>query len=153
MARRSSGTATLKLLLDEMLSPVIAEQLRSRGHDVEAIAGEPACAGLPDREVVDLARSQQRAIVTNNVADFRPLHNEAIVPGGAGHFGMVFLPGDYRRTKADVGRIVTALRGNARATPGRERPRQWRNLAVGGVGVCLESDGGGDTSRPTISRA
>ncbi len=109
MARRSSGTSALKLLLDEMLSPVIAKQLRLHGYDVEAIAGDSAREGLSDRDVMELARSEHRAVVTNNVDDFRPLHNEAIVSGGAGHFSMVFMPGGYRRTRADVGRIVTAL--------------------------------------------
>jgi hypothetical protein len=109
VARRPSGTQALKLLLDEMLSPVIAQQLRLHGYDVEAIAGDPAREDLPDRDVMELARSEHRAVVTNNVDDFRPLHNEAIASGGARHFGMVFMPGDYRRTTADVGRIVTAL--------------------------------------------
>ncbi|WP_445147790.1 DUF5615 family PIN-like protein [Baekduia sp. Peel2402] len=65
----------MKLLLDEMLSPVIAELLHSRGYDVQAIAAS-AHAELSDPEVLDLARSQQRAVVTNNVRDFRPLHIE-----------------------------------------------------------------------------
>jgi predicted nuclease of predicted toxin-antitoxin system len=99
----------VRLLLDEMLSPSIAEELRSRGHDVEAVAGHPRREGLPDPEIMSLARSEGRAIVTNNVRDFRPLHYEAVTPGGPGHYGMVFMPGNYRRTKADAGRIVAAL--------------------------------------------
>lgn len=125
MARRPSGTPALKLLLDEMLSPVIAEQLRVHGHDVDAIAGDPARQGLSDRDVMKLARAEQRAVVTNNVTDVRRLHNEAIVSGGAGHFGMVFMPGDYRRTTADVGRIVTALQAILDQHPGE------RDLANG----------------------
>ena len=57
----------MRLLLDEMLSPVIAEQLRLRGYDVESVAGDPARKGLPDRDVMELARSERRAVVTNNV--------------------------------------------------------------------------------------
>ena len=91
-----------------MLSPSIAEQLRDRGHEVEAVKGSEH-EQLSDPEVMDLARSEQRAVVTNNLVDFRPLHNEAITPGGAGHWGMVFMPGKYRRTKADTGGIVEAL--------------------------------------------
>lgn len=101
-----------------MLSPVIAEQLRVHGHDVEAIKGDPLREGLADREVMDLARSDHRAVVTNNVVDFRPLHHEAVVPGGLGHFGVVFMPGSYRRTKADIGPIVTALRARLDQYPG-----------------------------------
>jgi predicted nuclease of predicted toxin-antitoxin system len=98
----------VRLLLDEMLSPVIAEQLRARGHDVESIKGSEH-EQLPDPEVMHLARSEHRALVTNNLVDFRPLHNEAIAPGGPGHWGMVFMPGIHRRTKADTGGIVEAL--------------------------------------------
>lgn len=114
----------MKLLLDEMLSPVIAEQLRERGQDVKAIKGSEH-EELADPEVMNLARSQGRAVVTNNLVDFRPLHHEAIAPGGQGHFGMVFMASDYRRTKADTGRIVTALEGKLAEYPGE------RDLADG----------------------
>jgi hypothetical protein len=99
----------VKLLLDEMLSPVIARDLRKRGHDVESVAGNPGREAMSDPEVLALARAEHRAIVTNNLRDYRPLHNEAIVPGGNGHFGMIFIPGSYRRTRADTGRIIAAL--------------------------------------------
>jgi predicted nuclease of predicted toxin-antitoxin system len=68
----------LKLLLDEMLSPAIAELLRARGHDVEAIKGRAPHEALSDGEVMELARFEHRAVVTNNLVDFRPLHHEAI---------------------------------------------------------------------------
>jgi len=113
-----SSAATVKLLLDEMLSPAIAQQLRARGHDVEAIKGNPLREALSDPEVMNLARKQGRALVTNNLVDFRPLHHEAIAPGGPGHYGMVFMPGSYRRTKADVGRIVDALEAKLAESPG-----------------------------------
>jgi hypothetical protein len=109
----------VKLLLDEMLSPDIAEQLRERGHDVQAIAASEH-AELDDPEVLDIARSQQRAVVTNNVRDFRPLHIAAVQAGGAGHYGMVFVAGNFPRTKADTGRIVLALEGKLAAYPGVE---------------------------------
>jgi predicted nuclease of predicted toxin-antitoxin system len=108
----------LKLLLDEMLSAVIAEQLRARGHDVEAINGHPSHEALSDGEVLDVARMERRAVVTNNLVDFRALHHEAITPGGPGHYGMVFMAGNYRRTKADIGRIVTALEVKLEQFPG-----------------------------------
>ena len=108
----------MKLLLDEMLSAVIAEQLRARGHDVEAINRHPAHEGLSDREVLDVARMEHRAVVTHNLVDFRVLHHEAITPGGPDHYGMVFVAGNYRRTKADVGRIVAALEAKLEQYPG-----------------------------------
>lgn len=114
----------MRLLLDEMLSPVIAARLRERGHDVEAIKGSTYEA-LSDAEVMDLARLQRRAVVTNNLVDFRRLHHEAVEPGGQGHCGMVFMPGSYRRTKAETGRIVKALEAKLREFPGE------RDLADG----------------------
>ena len=99
----------MRLLLDEMLSPEIALQLRHKGNDVEAVKEHVAWSALSDVDVMNLARRERRAVVTNNLIDFRPLHHEAITPGGEGHYGMVFMPGDYRRTKADIGRIVRAL--------------------------------------------
>jgi len=108
----------VRLLLVEMLSPAIARELRARGHDVEAVARHPDRETLPDPEVLALARAEHRAVVTNNVRDYRPLHHEAIVPGGPGHYGMIFMPGSYRRTKADTGRIITALEAKLTLYPG-----------------------------------
>ncbi len=73
------------------------------------IAGHPDREALSDPDVLALARAEHRAIVSSNLRDFRPLHNEAITPGGAGHFGMIFMPGSYRRTKADTGKIIASL--------------------------------------------
>jgi hypothetical protein len=108
----------VKLLLDEMLSPTIARELTARGHDVQSVAGHPGRDALSDPEVLALARAERRAVVTNNVRDFRPLHAEAVMPGGAGHHGMIFMPGNYRRTKDDIGRIVAALEAKIKQYPG-----------------------------------
>lgn len=120
----------MRLLLDEMLSPAIAGELRARGYDVEAIKehadrskiGQHAYA---DPQVLDLARRERRALVTDNLLDMRALHYEAIAPGGPGDYGMVFIPGGYRRRRADTGRIVTALAEKLDAYPGE------RDLADG----------------------
>ncbi len=115
----------MRLLLDEMLSPAIARELRARGHDVEAIQEHPEWKAYDDPQVLDLARREHRAVVTDNLLDMRPLHYEAIIPGGPGDYGMVFMPGGYRRTRADTGKIVTALEQKLEAYPGE------RDLADG----------------------
>jgi Domain of unknown function (DUF5615) len=92
-----------------MTVPAIARDLRAHGADAESVAGHPDRETLSDPEVLALACAGHRVLVTNNLRDFRPLHNEAISPGGAGHFGMIFIPGGYRRTRADTGKIVAAL--------------------------------------------
>ena len=108
----------MKLLLDEMLSPVIARELRNRGHDVESVAGNPGREAMSDPQVLACARAEHRAVVTDNLRDYRPLHHQAIVPGGDGHYGMIFMPGTYRRTKADTGRIIAALEAILTSHPG-----------------------------------
>jgi len=110
----------VRLLLDEMLSPTIARELRARGHDVQAIQERPEWQAYDDRQVLDLARSERRALVTDNLTDLRPLHYEALAPGGPGDYGMVFIPGGYRRTRADTGRIVAALEERLAAHPGED---------------------------------
>jgi PHP family Zn ribbon phosphoesterase len=108
----------VKLLLDEMLSPAIARELTARGHDVQSVAGHPDREALSDLEVLAIARAERRAVVTNNVRDFRPLHAEAVMPGGAGHYGMIFMSGNYRRTKDDIGRIAAVLEAKINQYPG-----------------------------------
>ncbi len=110
----------MKLLLDEMLSPLIARELRSRGHDVTAIKETAGNESLADLEVMELARGERRAIVTDNLSDYRPLHHSAITPGGQGDYGMAFMPGGYRRTKGDTGRIVAALEAVLTEHPGED---------------------------------
>ena len=74
----------MRLLLDEMLSPVIARELQARGYDVQAVAAHPQREALPDPKVLALARAERRAVVTNNVRDFRPLHVEAVIRAAPG---------------------------------------------------------------------
>ena len=108
----------MRLLLDEMLSPAIARELRERRHDVRAVAEHSGWAALSDPEMMALARTERKAIATSNLRDYRLLHADAITPGGPGHFGMVFMPGSYRRTKADTGRIISALEAKLTEYPG-----------------------------------
>jgi uncharacterized protein DUF5615 len=75
---------------------------------------------MSDPEVMALARAEHRAVVTNNLRDYRPLHHAAIVPGGPGHYGMIFMPGPYRRTEADTGKIIAALQILLACYPGEE---------------------------------
>jgi putative intracellular protease/amidase len=110
----------VRLLLDEMLSPAIARELRARGHDVQAIQEHLEWQAYDDSQVLDLARRERRALVTDNLTDLRPLHYEALAAGGPGDYGMVFIPGGYRRTKADTSRIVAALERTLAAHPGED---------------------------------
>lgn len=102
----------MKLLLDEMYAPVVAEQLRARGHDVVSLHDPEYrhLEGAPDEEVFAAALAEERALVTENVPDFRRLEAEALARGEA-HATLVFtsnrqFPRGEHRT---IGRLVEAL--------------------------------------------
>jgi predicted nuclease of predicted toxin-antitoxin system len=108
----------LRLLLDEMLSAGIARELRRRGHDVEAIQEHPEWRSFEDPQVIELARTERRVLVTDNLSDMRPLHYEAIAVGGPGDYGMIFIPGGRPRTRANTGQMVAALERKLESLPG-----------------------------------
>jgi predicted nuclease of predicted toxin-antitoxin system len=61
----------MRLLLDAHVSgPNVGRRLEQKGHDVRALDQEPALEGLDDDEVLALAATEQRVLVTHNVADF-----------------------------------------------------------------------------------
>ena len=102
----------MRLLLDEMYAPVIAVELRARGHDVVSVheAGDPVLAGALDHEVLATAGWQERTLVTENVRDFRPLER-ALLAADAHHHGIVYTS-DRRFPRGDpatTGKLVRAL--------------------------------------------
>ena len=99
----------MNLLLDEIFSPLVAAELHARGHDAVAIKERDEWQSLSDPEVIALAPTEHRAVVTANLRDFRPLHAELVAPGGEGHTGVVFVPTSFRLTRAATGKIVEAL--------------------------------------------
>jgi predicted nuclease of predicted toxin-antitoxin system len=61
----------MRLLLDAHVSgPNVGRRLQASGHDVRALDQESALEGLDDDEVLALAATEQRILVTHNVADF-----------------------------------------------------------------------------------
>ncbi len=80
----------MKLLLDEMISPRIARELRKNGHDVQAVKKDrPDLASRGDRELARQMATEQRAIVTNDIADFQAIHDQFLAAGDE-HYGMIF---------------------------------------------------------------
>lgn len=98
----------MKALLDENLSPRIAEMLHGRGHDVVAVVERAELAGGSDRRVVEAAALEQRAVITDAIKDFRPLVAERLARG-QGHGGLILLPAVRTRTRAAVAAIVEAV--------------------------------------------
>ena len=116
MARGSGSVLRLKLLLDEHLSPAIARQLRERGHDVVAVGERPELRGRPDRVHFASLSTEQRAIVTRDLGDFRPLLADAL-RRGADTFGIVCVPRRFALNREGTGRLVLALDALLRAHP------------------------------------
>lgn len=108
----------MKLLLDEMISPRIARELRKGGFDTQAIkADRPELEALADVEVLRRAATERRALVTNDVLDFRLIHNQ-LLDSGEGHFGIVFTSdATMPRNKASLSLWTKALRKLLNAHP------------------------------------
>ena len=98
----------MKLLLDEHLSPEIARQLRDRGRDVIAVGERTDLRGRPDRVHFATLPDEQRAIVTRDLGDFRPLLAEAL-RRGTSTYGLVCLPARFPLNRDGIGRLVAAI--------------------------------------------
>lgn len=93
-----------------MWPPVIAAQLRVRGHDAVAVGERPELRGQSDPLIFAVAQSEGRAILTENVIDYRPLA-AALVSQGQHHAGLI-LTSSRRFPRHDartVGRLTNAL--------------------------------------------
>jgi predicted nuclease of predicted toxin-antitoxin system len=106
----------VRALLDEHLSPQIAVSLRHAGYDVLAVVDRDDLVGCSDRIVFEVASSEGRASVTNNIEDFRPLAAEWLATGRT-HPGLILLPSARRRTRAAVAALAAAIEAILRAHP------------------------------------
>ena len=97
----------MKLVLDEHLSPTIAERLRLRGFDVVA-AAESGLLGESDASLMEWAVSQGRALATADYADFRGLH-DLYLSRGEQHFGILFIPSGFSLSRAGLGTLVRKI--------------------------------------------
>jgi len=114
----------VKALIDEQLSSEIANLLRERGHDVEAVAEREDLVGRPDRVIFDVAVAEGRAVVTNNVKDFRPLAAECLTQGRT-HPGLILLPSTRARTRSAVSALADAIEGVLTAQPDLTSSERW----------------------------
>lgn len=102
----------MKLLLDEMTSWRIAAELRNRGHDVVAVKRDrPQLESRVDPTVLEAAAVEQRAVVTNNVRDYR-IAQERMRARGEDHHGVIYTYDDtLPRNRAGFPLWVSALAG------------------------------------------
>ncbi|MGO8960985.1 MAG: DUF5615 family PIN-like protein [Streptosporangiaceae bacterium] len=114
----------MRALLGEQLSPQIAVLLRQAGCDIEAVADRPDLAGRSDRFILEVASNEGRAVITNNIKDFRPLAAEWLARGQV-HAGLILLPSSRTRNRGAISaladRIHSVLRDNPDGLSGSER--------------------------------
>lgn len=109
------------LLLDEMFSGAIADQLRAKGHDVIAVVADPALIGLSDDQILAYAADTGRVLVTANIKDFMPL-DARYRAASQTHAGLILVstktfPQD-RNFSAAITSALSALLGH----PGQIQP-------------------------------
>lgn len=79
--------ASLPLILDEDVRPLLAEVLRERGYDAIHVFDVDR-GGMTDAQQLTFAISRQRAILTHNVKDF-VLLDQAYRKMSKEHFGII----------------------------------------------------------------
>jgi hypothetical protein len=99
----------LKLLLDEMYSPGLAEALRAADVDARTVV-ELGLAGSSDPEVFAAAIADGRTLLTENVADVARISAEHLVAGQHHPGVLIALSSRFSRRAAGIGPLVTAVR-------------------------------------------
>lgn len=109
----------MRLLLDEQISPRVAEELRKRGQDVVAVS-ETELRGVADDDVLRWAVADRRAVVTNDMRDFRLLHARHLTMATS-HYGIVLVSGQRRSLRrAGIRGLVQALDRLLAELPGED---------------------------------
>jgi predicted nuclease of predicted toxin-antitoxin system len=99
----------VKLLLDEMLSGRIAEELCQHDHDTLAVEESANLRGLSDPDLFAHAQELQRTIVTYNREDFLASDRE-YQSRERPHYGIVILhPRRFPQGEASMGKLLAAL--------------------------------------------
>lgn len=111
MAASAGAARTLRLLLDEMHAPAVADALRAEGHGVVSVAATSSLRGTSDEDLFGYAAAQHLVIVTENVVDFAAVAARWATEGRV-HAGLIFTsPRRWNRaTLAYPGNLVVVLR-------------------------------------------
>ena len=86
----------MRILLDAHISGrTVGKSLVEGGHDVRALDSEQELERLSDPEVLQLAATEGRVLVTANVRGFEPLLREWAGEGRS-HAGVILVPSSVR---------------------------------------------------------
>jgi hypothetical protein len=114
----------VRLFLDAHISGRrAATELRARGHDVYAADEERELDGSSDEELLALATSQQRIMVTFNIADFPRIAREW-ESEDRHHAGVIVFPGNI-----DHSHFASILRLLKAAFALYPNQQEWSDLA------------------------
>jgi predicted nuclease of predicted toxin-antitoxin system len=102
----------LKLLLDEMYPPALAEVLRADGIDAATVA-ERGLAGRSDPDIFAAAAEDGYVVVTENVADFARIAAERLTAGGHHPGVLIALSSRFSRRPTGIPKITAAIRAVA----------------------------------------
>jgi len=110
VASPTSASREVKLLLDEMHAPSIADVLSEHSWDVLAVASTAELRGIADSDLLAHASTSGRALVTENIVDFASLASQWATENRT-HAGLIYTnPKRFNRaTLAYPGDLITAL--------------------------------------------
>jgi hypothetical protein len=112
----------VRILLDAHVSGRrIGDALRADGHDVLALGEDADLGALPDADVLALAASDRRILITFNHRHFVPLLRQW-AEAGQTHHGCIIVYG------LDHGEFGLILRGIRRLLDERPRQEDWIDL-------------------------
>lgn len=107
----------MRLLIDEMYPPLIAERLRQAG-DAVSVIELADLIGQDDAQVCDFAISDRRAVVTENAADFLVVVKQRAAVGDSAPSLVITSNRTFpRHSRSFVGRAVRALTAFCEAHP------------------------------------
>lgn len=99
----------MRLLLDEHCSPILAQALRDRGHDVVAVAERPDLTAASDRALLEAADREGRALLTNNARHLVPIATQRLGAGGS-HAGLALTSDkSLPRSMDSIGLLISAI--------------------------------------------
>jgi hypothetical protein len=96
----------------------MGRSLRDHGHDIRSLDTEKNLEGLRDEHVLELAISEDRVLITANVADFLPLLT-ALIESGQSHPDCILIPNSFRNE--DFGPLISAIDRELQEVP----PDEW----------------------------
>jgi predicted nuclease of predicted toxin-antitoxin system len=111
----------MRILLDAHVSGrTVGKALTDSGHDVRALDSQIELEGLSDPEVLDLAATEGRVLVTANIRDFEPLLREWAGESRT-HPGVILIPSSVRNEAFGV--LISGVEKTLAGTT----QQQWAN--------------------------